>query len=70
MKYKFLPAAIAALLSTHAFADTSEVELPSMVVSADFRPNTAQETPISLTTIDSETIESRGAQHIEDILNL
>jgi iron complex outermembrane receptor protein len=70
MKYKFLPAAIAALLSTHAFADTSEVALPSMVVSADFRPNTAQETPISLTTIDSETIESRGAQHIEDILNL
>jgi len=70
MKYKFLPAAIAAVLSTHAFADTSEVELPSMIVSADFRPNTAQETPISLTTIDSETIESRGAQHIEDILNL
>jgi outer membrane receptor protein involved in Fe transport len=70
MKFKFLPAAIAALLSTHAFADTSEVELPSMVVSADFRPNTAQNTPISLTTIDSETIESRSAQHIEDILNL
>jgi iron complex outermembrane receptor protein len=70
MKYKFLPSAIVALLSTHAFADTSEVALPSMVVSADFRPNTAQETPISLTTIDSETIESRGAQHIEDILNL
>lgn len=70
MKFKFLPAAIAALLSTHAFADTSEVALPAMVVSADFRPNTAQETPISLTTIDSETIESRGAQHIEDILNL
>jgi iron complex outermembrane receptor protein len=70
MKFKFLPAAIAALLSTHAFADTSEVELPSMVVNADFRPNTAQETSVSLTTIDSETIESRGAQHIEDILNL
>lgn len=70
MKYKFLPAAIAALLSTHAFAETSEVELPAMVVSADFRPSTVQETPISLTTIDSETIESRGAQHIEDVLNL
>ncbi len=70
MKFKFLPAAIVALLSTNAFADTSEVELPSMVVSADFRPNTAQETPISLTTIDSDTIESRSAQHIEDILNL
>jgi iron complex outermembrane receptor protein len=70
MKFKFLPAAIAALLSTHAFAKTSEIELPAMLVSADFRPTTAQETSISLTTIDSETIESRGAQHIEDILNL
>lgn len=70
MKFKFLPAAIAALLSTHAFADAPEVELPSMVISADFRPNTAQKTPISLTAIDSETIESRGAQHIEDILNI
>lgn len=70
MKFKFLPAAIAALLSTHAFAETAEIALPSMVVSADFRPNTAQETPISLTTIDSETIESRGAQHLEEVLNL
>ncbi len=70
MKFKFLPAAIAALLPTYTFADTSEIELPAMVVSADFRPNTAQETPISLTTIGSETIESRSAQHIEDILNL
>jgi len=70
MKFKFLPAAIAALLSTHAFAETSEVELPAMLVSADFRPSTALTAPISLTTIDNETIESRGAQHIEDILNL
>jgi outer membrane receptor protein involved in Fe transport len=70
MKFKFLSAVITASLSTQAFANTSEVELPSMVISADFRPNAAQKTPISLTTIDSETIESRGAQHIEDILNL
>jgi iron complex outermembrane receptor protein len=70
MKFKFLPAAIAALLSTHAFAETSEVELPAMVVSADFRANTAQETPISLTTIDSGDIQSRGAEHLEDVLNM
>ena len=67
MKFKFLPAAITALLSTQALA---EIELPAMLVSADFRPNTAQKTPISLTTIDSDIIESRGAQHIEEILNL
>jgi len=70
MKFKFLSAAIAALLPTSAIAEIATVELPAMVINADFRPNTAQETPISLTTIDSETIESRGAQHIEDILNL
>jgi outer membrane receptor protein involved in Fe transport len=70
MKLKFLPAAIAAAFATNAFADDTQIDLPSMVVSADFRPNSAQKTPISLTTIDSEVIESRGAQHIEDILNL
>jgi len=70
MKSKLLPAAIAALLSTHALAEPAEVELPAMVISADFRPNTALQTPVSLTTIDSEEIQSRGAQHLEDILNL
>ncbi|NOQ82072.1 MAG: TonB-dependent receptor [Methylophaga sp.] len=70
MKFKTLSVAITALLSTHAFAETSEINLPSMIVSADFRPGLAQEIPISLTTFDSELIESRGAQHIEDILNL
>ncbi|MDB2705761.1 TonB-dependent receptor [Pseudomonadota bacterium] len=70
MKFNVLSAAIAAILSTHAFADAPDVELPSMVVSADFRPSQAQQTPISLTTIDSEVIESRGAQHLEDVLNM
>ncbi len=70
MKFKVLSAAIAALLSPYTFAETAEIDLPAMVVSADFRPSLAQETPISLTTFDSELIESRGAQHIEDILNL
>ena len=70
MKFKVLSAALAALFSPYTFAETAEIDLPSMVVSADFRPSLAQETPISLTTFDSELIESRGAQHIEDILNL
>lgn len=68
MKFKILSGAILTALSTSTFAQ--EINLPSMVVGADFRPNTALETPVSLTTIDSETIESRGAQHVEDILNL
>lgn len=71
MKHTTIAAAISAVfLSTPSFAEITPTELPSMLVSADFRPSLAQETPISLTTIDSETIESRGAQHIEDVLNL
>ncbi|NQZ54333.1 MAG: TonB-dependent receptor [Piscirickettsiaceae bacterium] len=70
MKFKTLFVVIATLLSSNVLAETAEIDLPSMLVNADFRPSLAQETPISLTTIDSELIESRGAQHIEDILNL
>jgi len=71
MKFKTLSLTIAALLSTQeAIAKVGEHNLPAMVVSADFRPTAALETPVSLTTIDSEIIQSRGAKHIEDILNL
>ena len=70
MTFKFSLLAVTALFTSPAFAAESEIALPSMVISADFRPSLAQETPISLTTIDSETIASRGAQHIEDVLSL
>jgi iron complex outermembrane recepter protein len=71
MKHLIITAAISAVFfSTSSVAEVTPAELPSMLVSADFRPSLAQETPISLTTIDSEIIEARGAQHVEDILNL
>lgn len=70
MKFKTLSLAISALLSANVLAEVTEHDLPAMVVSADFRPAIALETPVSLTTIDSETIDSRGAEHVEDILNL
>ncbi|OUR72375.1 TonB-dependent receptor [Methylophaga sp. 41_12_T18] len=71
MKFKILSVAIAAVIAhTPSFAETTAADLPAMVVSADFRPSTAQETAVSLTTIDDEIIESRGAQHLEDVLNL
>ncbi|HEC72852.1 MAG TPA: TonB-dependent receptor [Methylophaga aminisulfidivorans] len=71
MNRSTLALAIAAVhLSPAAYAEITPTDLPSMIVSADFRPNLAHETPVSLTTIDAETIESRGAQHIEDVLNL
>jgi len=63
-------ACASAMLSVPSWAEITPAELPSMIISADFRPNEAQETPVSLTTIDDEVIESRGAQHLEDILNL
>jgi outer membrane receptor protein involved in Fe transport len=63
-------AVLSALFSADAIAEITPADLPSMVVSADFRPNEAQQTPVSLTQIDSDVIESRGAQHIEDVLNL
>ena len=70
MKFKTFPLSIAVLLSANAFAKADDHVLPAMVVSADFRPAIALETPVSLTTIDEEIIEARNAQHIEEILNL
>jgi outer membrane receptor protein involved in Fe transport len=71
MKLKPLSTALfIALFSASATAEVTPQDLPTLIVSADFRPATALETPISLTTLDAETIESRGAQHIEDVLNL
>lgn len=63
---------IGLLVSFSAFAadEATKFALDDVVVSADFRPSTAAETPVSLTEIDEETIESRGAQHLEEVLNL
>ena len=71
MKAKTLAIAITtAMTSPMIWAEVTPADLPSMIVSADFRPNDAHDTPVSLTTIDKDTIDSRGAQHIEDVLNL
>lgn len=64
---------IGLLLTTPALGaeeDSKVVELSEVVVSADFRPKKAQSTAVSLTEIDKETIEARGAQHLEEVLNL
>lgn len=59
-----------AIFAADAIAEITPADLPTLIVSADFRPNEAQDTPVSLTQIDNEVIESRGAQHLEDILDL
>lgn len=69
MKFTFLSAAIAALISNQALATETTV-LDSIVVNADFRPSEMQQTPISITAIDSAEIQARSAQHLEDILNI
>lgn len=61
---------IGLLVAQVVFAQDNEIALDDMVVSADFRPKTAQSTATSLTEIDQETIEARGAQHLEEVLNL
>lgn len=62
---------IGLLLTSPAFAaDELTVDVPAVITSADFRPSIAAETPVSLTEIDKETIQSRGAQHLEEVLNL
>jgi iron complex outermembrane recepter protein len=62
---------IGLLFATPAFAaEGIDIKIADVIVSADFRPSTAAETAVSLTEIDAESIESRGAQHLEEVLNL
>lgn len=59
-----------AIFAADAIAEITPADLPSMIVSADFRPGMDYETPVSISTVNEETIKDRGAQHIEDVLNL
>lgn len=71
MKPNLLSLTIASVLfSGPAIAEVTPESLPTLLVNADFRPAEAQDIPVSLTTIDDEIIESRGAQHLENVLNL
>lgn len=71
MKHSYLATAVfTAMMTPTLSAEVTPADLPSMIVSADFRPGKAQDTPVSLTTVDDEVIESRGAQHLEELLNL
>jgi outer membrane receptor protein involved in Fe transport len=67
--FKVLPLS-ALIASASLTAAENNIDLPDLVVSADFRPTLASETAVSLTAVDEETISARNAQHIEEILNL
>lgn len=71
-----LALAIAAALSTSAFAQTDAIDKPDpstemevMVVTADFRSSSLEKMPSSITVIDSQKIQDESAQHFEDLLN-
>lgn len=70
MQPRLLSFAVSAAIISSASIAEETTALPSMMIQADFRPAEAQDLPVSLTTFDDEIIESRGAQHIEDVLNL
>lgn len=71
-----LALAIAAALSSAAFAQTDAIDKPDpstemevMVVTADFRSSSLEKMPSSITVIDSQKIQDESAQHFEDVLN-
>ncbi|MEO3737909.1 TonB-dependent receptor [Shewanella baltica] len=71
-----LALAIAAAMSTSAFAQTDAIDKPDpstemevMVVTADFRSSSLEKMPSSITVIDSQKIQDESAQHFEDLLN-
>ncbi|MDT3321695.1 TonB-dependent receptor [Shewanella sp. SP1S2-4] len=71
-----LALAIAAALSSAAFAQTDAIDKPDpstemevMVVTADFRSSSLEKMPSSITVIDSQKIQDESAQHFEDLLN-
>lgn len=67
MKLKPIALAITALtISPFAYSE----ELDAITVNADFRPTEIQETAASVSVIDQTEQQKRGAQHIENVLNL
>ena len=45
-------------------------ELDTITVTADFRPTTLEDSTVSVSVVTEEELKKRGAQHIEDTLNL
>ncbi len=58
------------LFFSACLAAETQTELPAMTVSSDFRPVDSQSMAASLTTFDAEIMEARGAQHLDELLNM
>jgi len=48
----------------------AEDVLDEITVSADFRPTTLEDSTVSVTVLPEEQLKKRGAEHIEDVLNV
>ncbi len=48
----------------------ASAEIEEIVVTSEFRPATLQTLPASISVIDTDAIEGRAAQHIEEVLGL
>ena len=58
-------------LSFAGFARAADDEvLQQVVVTASLREQTLQQTPASVTVLDSSTLQAAGEQHLEDVLSL
>ncbi|MBY4677402.1 TonB-dependent receptor [Marinobacterium arenosum] len=64
----------AMLMAQGAFAqqpsDSDVTEMTAVVVTGEFREAELQEIPNSISVIDQQTINARGAEHLEDVLGL
>lgn len=56
------------LFASAAYAQTTSLE--EVVVTAEFIQESVLDLPNSVSVIDNATVEKRGAQHLEDLLNL
>ena len=66
---KYTPWLIMAAIPAMATENATN-SIPEIIVTADFRPDELQKTAASLTVFSEKIIQSRSAQHLEDILNL
>ena len=71
MKHSSLSMAILALLSTASFADDAEHDsalLDPIIVSADLRNLTVYDMAASVSVLDEQQLQDRGATHFSDVL--
>jgi len=57
-------------VNAQAQDDAAQNRMDTLVVTGDFREAELQEIPSSISVVDQQTIEERGAEHLEEILAL